>query len=576
MPELSKYELEREANIARNRAILEQLELKQAVDELGFPEKSKPPPKTKAKPIQPTKKAKKEQSEVEGPRRQSARLRHIVDPNESPAKKRKREACTSYHQYINSSASFLTLLKAELEEQRAQDAEARLEAEERARAAKRPRHEDLDLQVLTKDDPEEASSLSDQLQALSQQRRRTADPEAYVYDDDKKEQREVEDLRKKLQNLKVVSRAKVTQDRIYSAAYHPEVTKDLIFFGDKHGQLGIWDAQALPVEVDDDDEEGNSDDREGGKYWRLQVHWPATSKSSISSLKLDPTDSHTIYTSSYDCSVRTLSFTTGVSREVFRSDDGVLVCSVDLPASGNEMWISDTAGGLTHLDLRQPKSKARWYGIAELKQKVGCVSVNPTRPHFLATASLSRVMQVWDVRKFQTLVSKSTPIEFDHETVHQFIDSPKGAGCLRAEWRHDKSVSSAYWDPRGRSIVSTSYDDALRVWDFDSSVFESNDKFSSSRPVHRIKHDCQTGRWLTVLKAQWNPNPDVYPHFTVGNMQHSLDIFSSKGSLIVKLSDRTKITAVQAVTCSHPKIVERAVSGNASGRCVLWAPEEVD
>lgn len=81
-------EREREANIARNRALLEQLELKQAVDSLGF--SAKAPPKTKAKPVQPAKKVKKE---AEAPRRQSARLRSsaAIDPDESPSKKRKRE-----------------------------------------------------------------------------------------------------------------------------------------------------------------------------------------------------------------------------------------------------------------------------------------------------------------------------------------------------------------------------------------------------------------------------------------------------------------------------------------------------
>lgn len=75
-------------------------------------------------------------------------------------------------------------------------------------------------------------------------------------------------------------------------------------------------------------------------------------------------------------------------------------------------------------------------------------------------------------------------------------------------------------------------------------------------------------------------------------MDHSLDIFSGKGDLITRLSDKTKfvasylhsiqlltadrITAVQAVTCSHPNILERAVSGNASGRCVLWAPADME
>jgi hypothetical protein len=53
---------------------------------------------------------------------------------------------------------------------------------------------------------------------------------------------------------------------------------------------------------------------------------------------------------------------------------------------------------------------------------------------------------------------------------------------------------------------------------------------------------------------------------------HTLDIFSAKGELIHKLGDRTKVSAVQAVTASHPNVVERAVSGNASGRATLWAP----
>jgi hypothetical protein len=60
---------------------------------------------------------------------------------------------------------------------------------------------------------------------------------------------------------------------------------------DKHGQLGIWDARA-PTEDGDE-----SADKEGGKIYRLQPHWPATSKSSICSLKLDPLDSHGVSSS---------------------------------------------------------------------------------------------------------------------------------------------------------------------------------------------------------------------------------------------------------------------------------------
>lgn len=84
-------ELDREANIARNRAILEELELKQAVADLGMP-KVQPVLKTKAKPIQPSKRVKRERSDVDVPRRQSSRLKKgAIDPNESPEEKKQRE-----------------------------------------------------------------------------------------------------------------------------------------------------------------------------------------------------------------------------------------------------------------------------------------------------------------------------------------------------------------------------------------------------------------------------------------------------------------------------------------------------
>lgn len=383
--------------------------------------------------------------------------------------------------------------------------------------------------------------------------------------------------------MKVISRAKVTQDRIYCAAYHPEVTKDLIFFGDKHGQLGIWDARAQGDEVDEDGDISLVEN-EGGKYWRLQLHWPASSKSSISSIKLDPTNTHSVYTSSYDCTIRHLSFTTGVSEEIFASSNGELICSIDLTSTGNEMWVSDGAGGATHLDLREKSSKRRRYVLSE--QKIGCISINPTRNHFVLTASNSRLLKIWDVRKLQGMKSgtnftrssddgvTTSTLEFDTEVVSKFLESKQGEGCLRGEWRHDKSASSAYWDPRGRQIVSTSYDDTIRLWDLESNLFSSPDPFPNLKPFSRIKHNCQTGKWLTILRAQWTQNPEVYPHFTIANMNHALDIYSCKGDLLARLADPTRISAVQAVTCSHPNIVERAASGNASGRCILWAPQD--
>jgi WD repeat-containing protein 76 len=98
-----------------------------------------------------------------------------------------------------------------------------------------------------------------------------------------------------------------------------------------------------------------------------------------------------VYTSSYDCTVRHLSFTTGVSREVFHTGEGDLASGIELAPTGHEMWIANGRGWLTHADLRQPVHSAVSFQLAE--DKVGCVSVNPTEPHLLLTASNDRTVR---------------------------------------------------------------------------------------------------------------------------------------------------------------------------------------
>ena len=63
---------------------------------------------------------------------------------------------------------------------------------------------------------------------------------------------------------------------------------------DKQGQLGIWDARAPADDVGEEDSDVDPSQRESGKYWRLQVHWPATTRSSISCIKFDPIDAHSV------------------------------------------------------------------------------------------------------------------------------------------------------------------------------------------------------------------------------------------------------------------------------------------
>jgi WD repeat-containing protein 76 len=219
--------------------LLEQLELDEAVAQLSAQKKQSGSNQSKAKPIQPAKKrVKQDVDEVVEPRRQSTRLkRTAADPNETPAKRRKREvrnAC-NYLQF-----ACVIFVQQEEEALRKKLEEERLIREEQAREASKPRHHDMDFRTLM---GEETVTMDMELAALrsslevvtrSPHPRRTADQDAFVDADDKedkKERHEVDTLKEELGSLKVISRAKVTQDRIYSAAYHPEPTKDLVFFG---------------------------------------------------------------------------------------------------------------------------------------------------------------------------------------------------------------------------------------------------------------------------------------------------------------------------------------------------------
>ncbi|KAJ1309950.1 hypothetical protein OPQ81_006709 [Rhizoctonia solani] len=543
MDELTEYERARAANIAANQSLLAQIGIKDVQREISA--SSSAPTAKKEKPVQPRKR-KAEIPPDNTPRRQSRRLRSTglsVPPNETKAQRQKREA-----------------EEAKLQKEAEEEAE-RLAAEERL--AKMPRHQDLDFETLAEDFDEEETKSWGALQSTLvekkyQQRIGSWTPES---PDDKRMAREKDELVAELKKLTLVSRAKVCKERVYSAAYHPIVTKDVIFFGDKAGTIGIWDARATPDDHEDDADEKAS--AENGRYWSIQPHWPRTSKSSISSIRVNPRDAHNIITSSYDGTIRTTDFVSGVSKELAYTED-YLPSSVDVVPNGYELWMSDSGGGIQHLDMRVPSRSRRWQ-LTE-KEKIGCVSVNPVAPHLLLTASNNRTMRMWDARYLKKVglsAEKSEDggdrvPESTWESVQEYLGTGNGPKCLWGEWRHRQSVSSAYWDISGRRIISTSYDDTLRVWDIRPNALNQDGPLKSFRPTTEIKHNCQTGRWVTIFRARWSENPDVYPHFTIGNMSQSLDIVGYNGEVLAKLTNREKISAVQAVTVSHPSIIARA------------------
>ncbi|KAG8744750.1 hypothetical protein FRC10_009515 [Ceratobasidium sp. 414] len=442
MDDLTEYERARAANIAANKALLAELGTKDTLDEIAA---SSSKPQAKVKPVQPRKR-KADVLPVEVPRRQSRRLRSGATPanlNETKAQREKREA----------------------EEREAEEEANRLlEAE---RIAKMPRHENLELETLAKDLEESELETWKTLQGslvTEKYPRHVGDLDLSA--EEAKMDRAREDLAEELEKLVVTSRAK---------------TKDVVLFGDKSGSLGIWDARAALDEHEGDEGE-TRDTAEGGQYWRLQV-----------------------FTASYDGTLRSTSFVTGISAELMATEEHLL-SSFDLSQDGRALWISDSGGGLQHVDTRERSLTRRWE-LTE-KEKIGCVSVNPVLPHLLLTASNNRTLRMWDsryLRKVDISTGESDAKSDDRapgstwEDVQHYLGTKNGPQCLWGEWQHRQSVSSAFWDVSGHRIVSTSYDNTLRVWDIRPNTLKADGPLKSFRPAYEIKHNCQTVLALSII-----------------------------------------------------------------------------
>jgi hypothetical protein len=197
--------------------------------------------------------------------------------------------------------------KARLDREAEEEEKRHLEAE---RAAREPRHQDLNLEVLAAGLEESELSkwkiLRDTLAKKYLRHTSDSTPAADLGPDEQKTEmdRAREELVEELEKLVVTSRAKVCKvcwccpstqgppltasrqlgtnllhcippycrEHTFSSLCESSnafQTKDLVLFGDKNGSLGIWDARGV---LDEHEEEKQPHDTaEDGQYWRFQV-----------------------------------------------------------------------------------------------------------------------------------------------------------------------------------------------------------------------------------------------------------------------------------------------------------------
>ncbi|KAL7418571.1 hypothetical protein Q5752_007029 [Cryptotrichosporon argae] len=555
------YELERQKTIAENRRLL---------DELGFDATSvridSPKPAAVGLKAKPSLKRKDKvvNIEPEGPRRRSGRLAGLEASSEEikikvEEEEREREA--------------LRVVARRTREPVMEIAGMLEDSDEATRGELDPFLQSLAASPTARDYPTTSMSAADAY----------AEPEAADVG--------IQRLREAFKDMQLSANAKVTSERVFTMTVHPEKTKCVVLVGDKYGQLGIWDALGpAPEKKEDEDGTGQGEEDDGeGRIWRVQAH----ARNSITCMRVDPADGAKLYTSSYDCSLRRLEFDSLKSTEVFSfADEDMLITHFDLTPSGQEAWVADKNGGISHIDFREGGERRRWVVQEEGRAaKLGGLSINPLMPHLICTAGNDQHVRIWDTRHLTKLaptaadrldvpkresdtaahVETHPNSSIGNEAIAAHMAGSKGKGLMRAAYQHGKSCSAAYWDPWGRRILTTSYDDKLRVWTLNpqSLMLDSPLAASHFQPSRVVPHNCQTGRWLTILRAQWSLNMNHVPHFTVGNMKRTLDVVAATGDKIVSLW-ADPVTAVPAVTASHPNRVDHVIGGNTSGRIQLW------
>lgn len=258
--------------------------------------------------------------------------------------------------------------------------------------------------------------------------------------------KDLKKLRERMSSLEIwdawdPSRIKITPERIYSMAFHPTATKPIVFAADKMGNLGIVDASqrpSKPVKQEEADEDEDEDDPDPD----ITTIKPHTR--TISSMHTHSSKPETLYTASYDSSIRATDLQKGVAVEVYgpasREEDEP-ISGIDMAATDpNTLYFTTLNGGFGQYDTRQPPSTVELYQLSE--KKIGGFSLNPAAPHYLATASLDRFMRLWDLRK----MTKKLP-------------------TLVGEHESRLSVSHAAFNTAGQ-VATTSYDDTIKIHSF--------------------------------------------------------------------------------------------------------------
>ncbi|RKP31719.1 WD40 repeat-like protein [Metschnikowia bicuspidata] len=348
---------------------------------------------------------------------------------------------------------------------------------------------------------------------------------------------------------------KLTVNRITSIHLHLSTADRLVAAGDTSGILGLW-----AIDRPHDGEPIVA---------LLKPHGRSIAR--ILEMAQNP---QCLVTASYDGSCRAADLVKMASSELFAVGDpedpvGISDLAVISP---NLLYATTLDGQFFRRDPREPLAAGEPLRLHD--KKIGGFCVNPNAEHQIATASLDRTMRVWDLRNISAKNSVSE--------LHDGLCAPHLYGAFSSRL----SISNVDWNQNNR-LVCNGYDDRIQLLDYGAkrgAVDVITRWFDTYRPPGKnfdpvpdnlrsfktISHNCQTGRWVSILKARWQRAPaDGVQKFAIANMQRSIDVFDENGLRLASLHDPDLMTAVPAVVAFHPTR-NWLVGGTSSGKVFLF------
>ncbi|XP_074822772.1 WD repeat-containing protein 76 isoform X2 [Natator depressus] len=238
---------------------------------------------------------------------------------------------------------------------------------------------------------------------------------------------------------------------------------------------------------------------------------------------------------SHDGTVRCGDVTRAIFEEVYRSEEKRFSSFDFLANNASTLVVGQWDGDVAIVDRRTPGTSSEL--TANINSKTTrTVHVHPVnRQYFIAAGAVN--VCIFDTRYLKP--NENKPISF-----------------LSG---HTKSVASAYFSPiTGNRVVTTCADDMLRVYDTSS--------LSSTVPVlTAVRHNNNTGRWLTRFRAIWDPKQEDC--FVVGSMARprQIEIFQDTGEQLHSFYNVDYLGSVCSINAVHPT-KNILVGGNSSGR----------